>query len=59
MEDMFDIKTIEVIKKIYYDYPNRLKDVLTSLSERQQASKEWLIEKLNEYTDKQKLINEN
>ena len=49
MEDMFDIKTIEVIKKIYYDYPNRLKDVLTSLSERQQISKEWLVEKLNEY----------
>ena len=46
---MFDINTIEVIKKIYYDYPNRLKDVLTSLSERQQISKEWLVEKLNEY----------
>ena len=46
---MFDLKTIEVIKKIYYDYPNRLKDVLTSLSERQQVSKEWLVEKLNEY----------
>ena len=41
---MFDINTIEVIKKIYYDYPNRLKDVLTSLSERQQISKEWLVE---------------
>ena len=48
---MFDINTIEVIKKIYNDYPNRLKDVLTSLSERQQISKEWLVEKLNEYTE--------
>ena len=46
---MFDINTIEVIKKIYNDYPNRLKDVLISLSERQQISKEWLVEKLNEY----------
>ena len=41
---MFDIKTIEVIKKIANDYPNRLKDVLNSLSERQQVSKEWLVE---------------
>ena len=51
MEDikMFDIKTIEIIKKIANDYPNRLKDVLNSLSERQQVSKEWLVEKLNEY----------
>ena len=46
---MFDIKTIEIIKKIANDYPNRLKDVLNSLSERQQVSKEWLVEKLNEY----------
>jgi len=49
MEDMFDIQTIEVVKKILKDYPTRLKDVLNSLSERQQASKEWLVEKLNEY----------
>ena len=30
---MFDINTIEIIKKILNDYPNRLKDVLNSLSE--------------------------
>ena len=46
---MFDYNTIEIIKKILKDYPNRLVDVLNSLGERQQLSKEWLVEKLNAY----------
>ena len=46
---MFDFNTIEIIKKILKDYPNRLVDVLNSLGERQQLSKEWLVEKLNAY----------
>lgn len=46
---MFDINTVEIIKKILKDYPNRLVDVLNSLGERQQLSKDWLVEKLNAY----------
>lgn len=46
---MFDYNTIEIIKKILKDYPNRLVDVLNSLGERQQLSKDWLVEKLNAY----------
>jgi len=46
---MFDFNTIEIIKKILKDYPNRLVDVLNSLGERQQLSKDWLVEKLNAY----------
>ncbi len=49
MENMFDINTVEIIKKILKDYPHRLVDVLNSLGERQQLSKEWLVEKLNLY----------
>ena len=45
---MFDINTIEIIK-ILKDYPNRLVDVLNSLNEKQQVSKDWLVEKLNDY----------
>tara|TARA_B100000902_G_scaffold279545_1_gene265418 strand:+ start:1327 stop:2001 length:675 start_codon:yes stop_codon:yes gene_type:complete len=46
---MYDYNTIELIKKIKNDYPNRWMDVLNSLGERQQLSKDWLIEKLNSY----------
>ena len=46
---MYDYNTIELIKKIKNDYPNRWTDVLNSLGERQQLSKDWLVEKLNEY----------
>lgn len=46
---MYDYNIIELIKKIYKDYPNRFIDVLNSLGERQQLSKDWLVEKLNEY----------
>tara|TARA_B100000212_G_scaffold242414_1_gene184799 strand:+ start:32 stop:697 length:666 start_codon:yes stop_codon:yes gene_type:complete len=46
---MFDINTIEIVKKIINDYPTRLVDVLNSLGERQQLSKDWLVEKLNAY----------
>tara|TARA_Y100000004_G_C8838012_1_gene379221 strand:+ start:73 stop:747 length:675 start_codon:yes stop_codon:yes gene_type:complete len=49
MENMFDINTVEIIKKILKDYPNRIVDVLNSLGERQQISKDWLVEKLNSY----------
>jgi len=46
---MFDINTIEIIKKIIKDYPTRLLDVLNSIGERQQISKDWLVENLNNY----------
>ena len=49
MENMFDYKTIDAVKRILKDYPYRVEDVLNSLSEKQQISKDWLIEKLNEY----------
>ena len=49
MENMFDINTVEIIKKLIKDYPNRVVDVLNSLGERQQLSKDWLVEKLNLY----------
>ena len=46
---MYDYNIIELIKKVYKDYPNRFIDVLNSLGERQQLSKDWLVEKLNAY----------
>ena len=46
---MYDYNIIELIKKIKEKYPNRFIDVLNSLGERQQLSKDWLVEKLNEY----------
>jgi len=46
---MFDINTIEIVKKIIKDYPTRLLDVLNSIGERQQISKDWLVENLNNY----------
>ncbi len=49
MENMFDYKTIDAVKRILKDYPYRIEDVLNSLSEKQQISKDWLVEKLNEY----------
>jgi len=49
MENMFDINTIEIVKKILKNYPNRLVDVLNSIGARQQISKDWLVEKLNLY----------
>ena len=49
MENMFDINTIEIVKKILKNYPNRLVDVLNSIGARQQISKDWLVEKLNSY----------
>jgi len=49
MENMFDTNTIEIIKKIIRDYPSRVNDVLNSLGEIQQISKDWLVENLNNY----------
>ena len=46
---MFDINTIEIVKKIIKDYPTRLLDVLNSIGERQQISKDWLVKNLNNY----------
>ena len=46
---MLDINTIEIIRKIFDRWPGRFVDVLNSLNEKQQISKDWLVEKLNEY----------
>ena len=46
---MLDFNTIEIIRKIFEKWPKRFIDVLNSLNEKQQVSKEWLVEKLNEY----------
>ena len=46
---MLDFNTIEIIRKIFEKWPKRFIDVLNSLNENQQVSKEWLVEKLNEY----------
>jgi len=49
MENMFDRDTLNTVKRILDNYPDRVMDLLNSLSENQYASKDWLIEKLNEY----------
>jgi hypothetical protein len=49
MVNMFDRDTLDTIRKILENYPDRIIDVLNSLNENQFKSKEWLIEKLNEY----------
>ena len=41
--------TLNTIKTLIANYPDRIMDVLDSLSVNQYASKDWLIEKLNEY----------
>ena len=46
---MFDRDTLDTIKGIVDKCPDRLVDVINSLSKNQFASKDWLIEKLNEY----------
>ena len=46
---MFDRDTLNTIKTLIANYPDRIMDVLDSLSVNQYASKDWLIEKLNEY----------
>tara|TARA_A100001011_G_C14283407_1_gene832537 strand:- start:872 stop:1537 length:666 start_codon:yes stop_codon:yes gene_type:complete len=49
MANMFDRDTLIVVRRILDNYPDRIMDTLNSLSENQFASKDWLIEKLNEY----------
>ena len=46
---MFDRDTLDTIRKILEIYPDRIMDVLNSLNQNQYTSKDWLIEKLNEY----------
>ena len=46
---MLDINTIEIIRRIFDRWPKRFVDVVNSLNEKQQISKDWLVEKLNEY----------
>ena len=46
---MFDRDTLNTIRRLLDNYPDRIVDVLNSLSENQYSSKDWLIEKLNEY----------
>lgn len=46
---MFDRLTLETLKIVFEKTPERVLDVLNSLSENQFNSKDWLIEKLNEY----------
>ena len=46
---MFDRDTLDTIRRIIDNYPDRIIDVLNSINENQFKSKDWLIEKLNEY----------
>ena len=46
---MFDRDTLDMVKRLLEKCPDRIIDVIDSLSTNQYASKEWLIEKLNEY----------
>ena len=46
---MFDRDTLIVVRRILDNYPDRIIDVLNSINENQFKSKDWLIEKLNEY----------
>ena len=46
---MFDRDTLDTIRRIVDNYPDRIIDVLNSINENQFKSKDWLIEKLNEY----------
>jgi|TARA_B100000073_G_scaffold178834_1_gene147979 hypothetical protein len=49
MVNMFDRDTLDTIRRIVDNYPDRIIDVLNSINENQFKSKDWLIEKLNEY----------
>jgi hypothetical protein len=49
MVNMFDRDTLNTIKGIVDKCPDRLVDVINSLNENQLKSKDWLVEKLNEY----------
>jgi hypothetical protein len=46
---MLDRNTLDIIKRLLDSYPDRIMDVLDSLNANQHASKDWLVEKLNEY----------
>ena len=46
---MFDRNTLETFKMLLEKYPDRIMDLYNSFSPNQCISKDWLIEKLNEY----------
>ena len=46
---MFDRDTLQTFKRLLTKCPDRIVDAMDSLSENQFASKDWLVEKLNEY----------
>ncbi len=46
---MFDRNTLDTFKMLLEKYPDRIMDLYNSFSTNQYASKDWLIEKLNEY----------
>lgn len=46
---MFDRDTLQTFKRLLTKCPDRIVDALDSLSENQFASKDWLVDKLNEY----------
>ena len=46
---MFDRDTLDTVKRLLEKSPDRIIDVIDSLSTNQYASKDWLIEKLNQY----------
>ena len=46
---MFDRNTLDTIKRMLDGNTDRIVDILNSLSANQYSSKDWLIEKLNEY----------
>lgn len=46
---MFDKDTLQTFKRLLTKCPDRIVDAMDSLSENQFASKDWLVQKLNEY----------
>lgn len=46
---MFDRYTLDTVKRLLDSCPDRFMDILDSLSVNQYASKDWLVDKMNEY----------
>ena len=49
---MFDRDTLLTFKRLLDKCPDRIMDALDSLSANQFESKDWLVEKLNQYPEK-------
>ena len=57
MENILTSKQTEIIKRIIKNYPQRLYDVLNAFNKNQYENKEWLIKKLNHYSNKYHFFN--